>query len=114
MADIKAQLLGYQAELAYAKTYKKPEERIKAIEDAIAALEGPARNEVGRLRTAADGHKALNQDGLAALRRREADDLEALLPATADEDAEDTTEAEPDKATKAKAAASNKGGNSNG
>lgn len=98
MADVKAQLLGYQAELAYARTYKKPAERIQAIEDAIAGLEGPARAEVARLRTAADGHKALNQDDLAALRGREADELEALLPATAEEA---TTEAESDKATKA-------------
>lgn len=90
MADIKAQLLGYHAELAYAKTYKKGDERISAIEAAIKALEGPARAEVDRLRTAADGHKALNQDDFAALRRSEADELEALLPK-----AESTTKAKP-------------------
>lgn len=78
--DIKAKLLGYKAELEHAKG-RKLDERAAAIEAAIAALEGPARAEVERLRTAAEGHRALNQDAFAADRRREADELEALLPA---------------------------------
>jgi hypothetical protein len=78
--DIKAKLLGYIAELANV-VGRKLDERADAIRGEIKALEGPARAEVERLRTTADGHQALNQDDLAAARRGEADELEALLPA---------------------------------
>lgn len=80
MADLLAELAGYQAELAYCEKNSR-DERAGLVRDQIDRVVGEVRDQVARLRAHAEACAANGQDVPAAEAVVEARRLEEALPA---------------------------------